>query len=148
MRITTDRFDPLLRDLLTWNLVEADQTSEGTRWRLSERVQQRLEQIAAKPSRATHEIDYFTHPCDRCKDREITRLRNGEYVCDECWASAGGELPVRELRRAAPEVYVASEGRPEASVSPEEQADGYAEPEEYGARELVARYRLATRVSS
>jgi ribosomal protein L37AE/L43A len=80
---TIRTFDPLLRDLITWNLVKAD----GDRWELSERAQRRLAELAeASASWPAERTVYMGHRCDRCGARGMTRLREGAYVCDPCWS--------------------------------------------------------------
>jgi hypothetical protein len=94
-------YDPLLRDLLTWDLVHAD----GERWELSERAQRRLAELAeASLAWPAEQTVYMGHRCDRCSARGLTRLRDGAYVCDPCWsrpapAPAAPEVPDAARRR-------------------------------------------------
>lgn len=78
-----ERFDPLLRDLITWRLVEKESGSEGAAWRLTDPVRRRLEQLSPRPI-AAEKLLYFDHRCVRCGRRRVTRLRGGHYVCDAC----------------------------------------------------------------
>ena len=77
-----EQFDPLLRNMLAWDLVE--ETEDG-RWALRPNVAERLASLAryAKGSEPS-EVVYFGHPCARCKSNGLTRLRDGQYLCDGC----------------------------------------------------------------
>ncbi len=83
------RFDPLLRSLLTFGLVEAD--GEAGQWRLTARVQRRLQALGAPPPPADKLI-YFGHRCSSCGEHAPTRMRGGRFVCDAC-----GTTPVEPL---------------------------------------------------
>ncbi len=76
------RLDPLLRDMLTWDLVERDPVS-GT-WHLTEPAQKRIEQLARNSLATAENTIYFDHLCSRCKRRTPTRLINNEYLCKLC----------------------------------------------------------------
>ena len=87
-------YDPLLRDLITWGLVERDEE----RWALSERAQRRLSELAeASAPWPAEQTVYFGHRCERCDTRALTRLREGAYVCDACWSRRGTEEPVGRI---------------------------------------------------
>ncbi len=81
-----ERFDPLLRNMLAWNLVEE---TEGGSWTLRPEVAERLNGLVrytrtSQPS----EVVYFGHTCAGCKSNGLTRLRDGQYLCDDCRKAA------------------------------------------------------------
>ena len=81
-------FDPLLRDLLYWGvLVRVDEPS-GTRWQLSERAEERLNEIATE-SRAfsAERMVFLDRRCGECGLRLLTRLHDARYICDACWSA-------------------------------------------------------------
>ena len=81
-----EQFDPLLRNMLAWDLV---QETEDGRWDLRPHVAERLASLATYAKRSEpSEVVYFGHPCARCKSNGLTRLRDGQYVCDECRRAA------------------------------------------------------------
>jgi len=80
-----ERFDPLLRNMLAWDLVE--ETGDG--WRLTPDVARRLADLARYTKRnEPSEVVYFGHTCAGCKSNGLTRLHEGRYLCDECRRSA------------------------------------------------------------
>lgn len=81
-----ERFDPLLRNLLSWGLVE--RAAEGG-WRLRPEVHDRLNRLAHVADAAdTSQIVYFGHACAGCRSSGMTRLRDGVYLCDRCRRAA------------------------------------------------------------
>jgi ribosomal protein L37AE/L43A len=81
-----EQFDPLLRNMLSWDLVQ--ETDDG-RWVLRPDVAERLGTLARYARRTEpSEVVYFGHPCARCKSNGMTRLRDGTYLCDECRRAA------------------------------------------------------------
>lgn len=105
-----EKFDPLLRDLVAWELV----TRSETGWELVEAAQRRLDQVAQSARPVSEEsFVYLDHRCAKCQERRPTRLREGIYVCDSCLAqgqdlSDGAELAAApagrrwHLRRVRP----------------------------------------------
>lgn len=98
-----ERFDPLLRNMLAWQLVE--ETPEGT-WALRPEVARRLNHLV-KVSRRNDasEVVYFGHVCAACHMSGMTRLRDGQYLCDACrraadLAAVATPLPAPEERKA------------------------------------------------
>ena len=88
--IPIENFDALLRGLITWDLV----TAEETRWQLAERVQQRLSELAPDSGPwPPEQIVYVDHRCADCGARTVTRSREGTYVCDPCWESRNTNPP-------------------------------------------------------
>lgn len=79
------RFDPLLRNLLAFGLVEPDRSGDVPGWRLSDQAQARLDYLGAPPTVAG-ELLYFGHRCSICGEHSPTRLRSGAYVCERCAA--------------------------------------------------------------
>lgn len=77
------RFDALLRNLLTFGLVERDPSGSRPAWRLSDQAQERLDRLSAPPPVAG-ELLYFGHRCSACGEHRPTRLRGGAYVCERC----------------------------------------------------------------
>lgn len=98
-----ERFDPLLRSLLTWNLVE--QGDEG-RWELPAAVTQRLAELSALTRSDTpSEVVYFGHACSVCGTSGLTRRRGERYLCDKCrhadaLAAVATPLPKPSERRS------------------------------------------------
>ncbi len=110
-------FDPLLRDLITWGLVERrDPEDSGIPadfdyvddpvgadspgnigapgWRLSDGAQQRLsELVAGSVVPGPERLVYFDHLCARCHHREPTRLYAGLYLCGPCLDEERAEVP-------------------------------------------------------
>ncbi len=81
-----DRFDPLLRNMLSWDLVV--ETEDGS-WILRPEVVERLGHLAryTRPNEPS-EVVYFGHICAGCRSNGLTRLRDGVYLCDECRRAA------------------------------------------------------------
>lgn len=81
-----ERFDPLLRNMLSWHLVEE---SPAGGWQLRADVVQRLNGLArlSRPSEP-HEVVYFGHNCAGCRSNGLTRFSDGRYLCDECRRAA------------------------------------------------------------
>lgn len=80
--VSIDRFDPLLRDMLAFHLVE--EGPEGT-WVLRPDVSQRLAHLSRRPKAPI--LVYFGRYCEACQSHEMTRLDEGRYLCDVCRAS-------------------------------------------------------------
>lgn len=95
-----EQFDPLLRNLLAWRLVE--ETSDG--WCLRKDVAERVGKLASTSHRSTaSERVYFGHACARCHSSGLTRLQDGQYLCDPCrqaieLESVATALPVPQER--------------------------------------------------
>lgn len=80
-----ERFDPLIRNLLAWGLVE--DTPDG--WRLEADVAARLSQLRTLTQRdVPSQVVYFGHACAVCKSNGMTRLHEGRYLCDACRRAA------------------------------------------------------------
>lgn len=98
-----ERFDPLLRNMLAWHLVE--ETAEGT-WALRPDVARRLNHLVELSRRNdASEVVYFGHTCAACHTSVMTRLRDGRYLCDPCrraadLAAVATPLPAPEERKA------------------------------------------------
>jgi hypothetical protein len=91
-----ERFDPLLRNMLAWGLVEEGPDGQ---WVLRSEVGQRLARLAQLTHRAeTSAIVYFGHPCASCQASGATRLCEGRYLCDECRQAPATPSPVPEER--------------------------------------------------
>lgn len=90
-------FDPLLRDLLLWELVEPGAGGESPRWQLSERAQSRLDDLVVHRSIPSPDrLVYLDHRCAICGGRKPTRLRDGGYVCDPCTDRKAGRLELAD----------------------------------------------------
>lgn len=98
-----ERFDPLLRNMLAWELV--DEGPDGT-WVLRPEVARRLTRLDQLSRRDdASEIVYFGHACAGCHASGMTRLRAGRYLCDDCrraaeLAAVATPLPAPEERKA------------------------------------------------
>lgn len=95
-----ERFDPLLRDLITWGLVGQEETEDGPSWRLVDAAQRRLGELMRPDLPLVAEaVIYLDHRCADCYLRVPTHLREGSYLCDACWATrseAAATLPSPE----------------------------------------------------
>jgi hypothetical protein len=99
---TIARFDPMLRSLITFGLVERDvdaSDGEGWHWRLVPSVQHRLESLFA-PSPTAEKLIYFGHRCGSCGEHGPTRFSSGVYLCEDCRGSAEHHAPMRGAARA------------------------------------------------
>jgi hypothetical protein len=99
-----ETFDPLLRDLVGWGLVERSEEGTGTGWQLVPAAQQRLDDLLA-PSGATGTGTgadvYLNRLCADCHQRGLTRLRGECYLCDRCW-TVREDGPVEEVTEPSP----------------------------------------------
>lgn len=85
----THQFDPLLRDLLAWGLVEpARPAADNDRWHLAEGAQHRLEDLHTRTETHGSPLVYFDRLCAGCRRRRLTRLHDGVHLCDACVAGA------------------------------------------------------------
>jgi hypothetical protein len=98
-----ERFDPLLRNLLSWGL--AYELEDGT-WALRPEVAERLSRLAQLTRRPeTAAVVYFGHFCAACRTAGPTRMHDGRYLCDACRRASvqgpgrGEEPAEREPRR-------------------------------------------------
>ena len=95
-----NRFDALLRDLITWGLVDQEETKDGPSWRLVDAAQRRLGELMWPGHPLVAEaVIYLDHRCADCHLRAPTRLHEGSYLCDACWAmrsEAAATLPSPE----------------------------------------------------
>ena len=89
------RFDPMLRGLITFGLVERD--PEGSEWRLVPAAQRRLDSLFS-PSPPAEKLIYFGHRCGSCNERGPTRFSAGAFLCDDCRRQIEPDL----ARAAAP----------------------------------------------
>jgi ribosomal protein L37AE/L43A len=81
-----ETFDPLLRDLVAWDLVVHIETAAGCSWRLTDAVESRLTEIVSRARFASGEqLVYLNHRCGDCRLRGLTRLVEGAYLCDACF---------------------------------------------------------------
>ena len=83
-KIPITTFDPMLRNLIYWDLVARVEEPSGHEWRLVERARLRLDEIGAEPVSEVEHMVFFDHCCSLCSFRRLTRLRGSRYVCDEC----------------------------------------------------------------
>jgi hypothetical protein len=88
-----ETFDPLLRDLVGWGLVERTDGVEDAPWRLVPTARQRLEELASPTQAPGAGADvYLDRRCADCQKRGLTRLHGESYVCDTCWEERQGRL--------------------------------------------------------
>lgn len=132
-----ERFDPLLRDLLAFGLIEAE---SGDHWALAPEVQQRLTALLAAQRPSAAVMLHFGFACARCHASGITRLHEGEHLCDACI-----EQVVAEEQRPWPTAAVEDDGAPRLTPTPEPVVD--ADQADVGERRLVARYRASVAVA-
>ncbi|MGH9046589.1 MAG: hypothetical protein ACRDVW_04665 [Acidimicrobiales bacterium] len=89
---TLARFDPLLRALITFRLVQpADGDADSGHWELTAAVQRRLESLVT-PAPPAEKLIYFGHRCSSCGEHGPTRISSGAFLCDSC-----RKIPVEEL---------------------------------------------------
>lgn len=86
-----ERFDPILRNLLAWDLVTKEGSEGEESWRLVPDAEQRLSQLARSSTPPDiRKVVYLDHRCADCQQRRPTRPQGAVFLCDAC----------RELRRA------------------------------------------------
>jgi hypothetical protein len=92
------RFDPVLRTLMTFGLVEPDEVQEtnsdeaSKRWRLTPAVQRRLNSLAF-PAPPADKVVYFGHRCSSCGEHGPTWSIAGAFLCGPCRERAGDLVP-------------------------------------------------------
>jgi hypothetical protein len=80
-----EAFNPLLRSLLSWGLVERVEFDVGSHhWELTDAAQQRLDQLTPERRRASATLAYLDHWCSSCRQQHLTHLVDGSYLCVEC----------------------------------------------------------------
>ncbi|MHB1585454.1 MAG: hypothetical protein ACYCU7_18135 [Acidimicrobiales bacterium] len=91
-----DRLNPLIHELLAWDLVYQDESGE---FGLRPDVQRRLLEAAARAPRFAADV-YVGRHCERCGVVGITRLSEGMRLCDACRAApeADDPSPVGDVR--------------------------------------------------
>jgi hypothetical protein len=83
--IPVNAFNPLLRSLISWDLVKRQEDGEGGfRWVLIEDAQRRLEELAPGPPQPAATLAYLDHWCADCRQQRLTHLRGARYLCAEC----------------------------------------------------------------
>ncbi|MGH9044559.1 MAG: hypothetical protein ACRDVP_06965 [Acidimicrobiales bacterium] len=87
--IKVTRFDPMLRTLMSFGLVERI-GGAGGEWRLTAGVQQRLNALV-KPQPETDRLIYFGHRCGSCGGHGPTMIVSGSYLCGTCRQGAALE---------------------------------------------------------
>jgi hypothetical protein len=99
-----DRFDPLLRDLLTWGLIVRSTTGEASRWTLAEAAEERLCELAAGADPGPPEmVVRLGRRCATCQARRPTWLRAGVYICESCGGEGNPEAVPYAPIQALPE---------------------------------------------
>ncbi len=97
------RFDPMLRALMTFGLVEQDHDGAddaSVQWRLTAAAQRRLQALVS-PAPPAEKLIYFGHRCGACGEHAPTRMSSGRFLCDACRTAPVDELaPRREPRPA------------------------------------------------
>lgn len=90
-----ERFDPLLRNLLEFGLVDE---ADGV-WTLHPEVAQRLSELASTRRPGVTPMVRFNHHCDGCRTEGTTwRYAGNRYLCAQCF----GEVQERDQTTAAP----------------------------------------------
>jgi hypothetical protein len=80
-----EALNPLIRSLLTWELVARVEQPDGSHsWELAAPAQQRLDEITQVRRRASASLAYLDHVCATCRQRRLTHLIDGHYVCESC----------------------------------------------------------------
>jgi hypothetical protein len=79
-----ETFDPLLRDLVVWGLLEHHEGETGAHWQLVPSAQRRLDELAPAKVTGVGAVVYLDRLCADCRQRGLTRLYGEKYVCDSC----------------------------------------------------------------
>ncbi|MGD0255800.1 MAG: hypothetical protein ABSB99_09675 [Acidimicrobiales bacterium] len=90
-----ETFDSLLRDLVSWGLVERQDTDTETRtpWQLVPDAQHRLDELLSRARVPGAEADfYLDHLCADCHQRGLTKHHGGSYLCETCWTERQARL--------------------------------------------------------
>jgi hypothetical protein len=87
-RHPVERFDPLLRALLSWDLVSPGDGDGGTTWQLTPEAQRRVSQLARTRSQPDEAVVHLGGRCEQCRRRRTLRLSGGRLLCDDCRGSA------------------------------------------------------------
>jgi hypothetical protein len=94
-RSLTHQLDPLLRELMAFDLVRKEVAAGaepgvpgGERWVLTEAVQQRLSALH-RPVPDQSSMFFVGHRCDRCRDHTVTRRVGSGHLCARCAAEVG-----------------------------------------------------------
>lgn len=91
--IPVETFNPLLRSLLTWGLVERREDADGnTSWELIEEVRHRLDALVPPSRTAAASLAYLDHWCARCRQQRLTHLRGERFLCESCEKAEAGEV--------------------------------------------------------
>ncbi|MCK4177405.1 hypothetical protein ACFFRE_12780 [Aciditerrimonas ferrireducens] len=77
------QLDPLLRDLLTFGLVERREGDGQDRWVLSQAAQDRLT-FLDRPTPGASTTFVVGRRCDRCREHAVTRRIGERYLCARC----------------------------------------------------------------
>lgn len=95
---TLARFDPMLRALVTFGLVEPERVGtngDGAHhWRLNPAVERRLDSLVP-PAPPAEKLIYFGHRCGSCGEHGPTRFQAGAYLCEACREPAVERAPRR-----------------------------------------------------
>lgn len=83
-RFPIKTFDPLLRDLVAWGLVERAEKPTPS-WCLTEAAEQRLTELVRTTGPVDAERLIHFQRCVLCRKYGATRLRQGNYLCDSCF---------------------------------------------------------------
>ncbi|MHB1987085.1 MAG: hypothetical protein ACYCSF_03745 [Acidimicrobiales bacterium] len=99
--VSVDAFNPLLRSLLSWELVEQREDEDGGHhWVLIEDAQRRLDILMPRPREASAVLAYLDHWCANCRQQRLTHLLDGRYLCEACQRAAAvgsGTVPTAKL---------------------------------------------------
>lgn len=79
------QFDPLLRELMAFSLVQKDERADGTSWVLTSAAQQRLSALD-HPMPEASSMFFVGHRCDECREHTVTRRVGDRLLCARCQA--------------------------------------------------------------
>jgi hypothetical protein len=105
-----ESFDSLLRNLLTYDLVEQD---DG-RWVLRPFAARRLSELADSSPQHARVSVYIGYLCERCHAAGITRAFEGQRLCDACIEAASQrqeDAPMEAGSEASPPARAQRGGR-------------------------------------
>lgn len=83
--VLSRQFDPLLRELMAFSLVEKKETSEGVSWVLTTAAQRRLSALD-HPIPSGSSMFVVGHRCDGCREHAVTRRVGERLLCARCQA--------------------------------------------------------------
>ncbi|MDA8071417.1 MAG: hypothetical protein M0Z82_07360 [Actinomycetota bacterium] len=79
------QFDPLLRELMAFSLVQKEERADGVSWVLTPTAQRRLSELD-HPIPEASSMFVVGHRCDGCREHTVTRRVGDQLLCARCQA--------------------------------------------------------------